>query len=907
MEIWHPNDGNWFQESILRGGKGRTIEGLVWTQDVPVRDDEDEVSQLRLFSIGDSTAVTEWDLVRGTPKRHADGNAGDIWCLAAQPRLQQKSRGAEHEAVDVHPAQLLAAGCGSGTIVLFSTADGELEYLRSLGRPPVKKPKVLSLTWRDRNTLVAGYDDSAIRIYDISSKRTLRTMSLGPSAEGNESYVWCVKCLKDGTILSGDSTGELKLWDAKNYSLYQRLKTHVADILDIGITAADDKIFTVGVDRRTVAYKRLPSQSRMYKNRWTELMHRRLHHHDIKSVATFESKELSIMVSGGVDTTPIVTPMREWQKENHRSLSHLPQSPQLAVSRSSRLILTWWEREIWIWHVRPQPHQVDLIQSAALSGPGCQVMARLRLKGDEHITSAHISETGDLVAVSTASTVKLFQLRWSRKDGDMSLRSRQVDLPASMRRLGAKLVKFSPDSRWLCAVRLDNMISLARVLRTANLKEQPRILDKVIRLNRKPRLPISKSEGDSVDPYAQKITHVEFSEDCRALVSADLSGAIDVWALEGSEDQEQIPAVIFQEPVENLSDQDDSDVEDDDDSRVIILGQRWIRHPTRSTLPQLNSAVLALAFRPVRGSSTQAPTNDSIGLHPTRRNPHPISHEALHSHHKLVTVTASHEIVEFEVATGRLSEWSRRNPSKYLPDAFTRIRDRTMDCFWDLTGPQDRLWMYGATWLFMLDMSQDLPLSPSIGRLGNYEVLEPVENMQKKRQIDATVQKSNKRRNTGAGSQVSPQERYLAIGSQVRRFKDEGTDLRVFNLNRSRSPVSDEDEEIILNGDFASARRALEDHNEGSVAQEANPNNPIDDHKQDREVIRQVKQPGWWHTFQYRSVFGIVPLGPIASDDDADEVDPTKLCPRMEVVIIERPLYDVELPPRFDGGQDWET
>ena len=88
IEIWDPLGGSWLQETILRGGKNRSIEGLAWIQDP---DDVDRSGykvpgRLRLFSIGYSPAVTEWDLAAGKPLRHSSGNRGEIWCMAAQQK-----------------------------------------------------------------------------------------------------------------------------------------------------------------------------------------------------------------------------------------------------------------------------------------------------------------------------------------------------------------------------------------------------------------------------------------------------------------------------------------------------------------------------------------------------------------------------------------------------------------------------------------------------------------------------------------------------------------------------------------------------------------------------------------------------------------------------------------------------
>jgi U3 small nucleolar RNA-associated protein 4 len=48
----------------------------------------------------------------------------------------------------------------------------------------------------------------------------------------------------------------------------------------------------------------------------------------------------------------------------------------------------------------------------------------------------------------------------------------------------------------------------------------------------------------------------------------------------------------------------------------------------------------------------------------------------------------------------------------------------------------------------------------------------------------------------------------------------------------------------------------------------------------------------WWHTYKYRPIMGIVPIGSERAE--------------LEVVLVERPTWDMDLPPRYYGDQDWE-
>ena len=94
IEIWNPLNGSWLQETIIRGGKDRSIDGLVWIQDPTevLSNGKWITGKSRLFSVGCTTTVTEWDLENGRPLRQASGNHGEIWCLAAQPPLTSSKK-----------------------------------------------------------------------------------------------------------------------------------------------------------------------------------------------------------------------------------------------------------------------------------------------------------------------------------------------------------------------------------------------------------------------------------------------------------------------------------------------------------------------------------------------------------------------------------------------------------------------------------------------------------------------------------------------------------------------------------------------------------------------------------------------------------------------------------------------
>jgi U3 small nucleolar RNA-associated protein 4 len=282
------------------GGKDRSVEGLTWTQEAEetIGQGKTVPGKLRLFSIGYSSTVTEWDLATGLPARHSDGNHSEVWCIAAQPLTQNtKRQGGSSGATE---RQDLVAGCADGTLVLLSTEDNDLRFTKFLSRSTTKRARALSVTYKDRNTVLAGFADSTIRVFNTRNGQTLRTISLGAGPPGGpkEILVWKIKCLANGDFVSGDSTGDIRIYDGRNYSQLQRISGHEADILDLAVSQDGTRIFSAGMDRRTCVYSSKNTKGNRAE-KWRKVEHKRFHEHDVKALASYEGSMLNVIVSGG--------------------------------------------------------------------------------------------------------------------------------------------------------------------------------------------------------------------------------------------------------------------------------------------------------------------------------------------------------------------------------------------------------------------------------------------------------------------------------------------------------------------------------------------------------------------------------------------------------------------------------
>ncbi|KAF2007225.1 WD40 repeat-like protein [Amniculicola lignicola CBS 123094] len=862
IEIWNPCKGTWLQERVFSGGKDRSVEGLAWIQEPPTQDEDGNVApgRLRLFSIGYSSSITEWNLATGLPERHSDGNHSEVWCFAVQPKSSKSGSGSA-----TSDQQQLVAGCADGTLVLLSTADNELRFERFLSRSSTKKARALSVTYKDRNTVLAGYADSMIRVFDARNGNVLRNISLGSGPPGGpkEILVWKVRCLSNGDFVTGDSTGDVRIYEGKNYSQVQRISGHEADVLDIAVSRDGTKIFSAGMDRRTCFYscsKRSGAARGNRGEKWRKVSHQRYHDHDVKALAAFEGNKLNVIVSGGIDAKPVVVPLRQFGKELSRGLATLPRVAPLVSASGARLMVSWWNCELRIWRVKSQ------IEGSEKP----KVVARMALQGDENITSVSVTDDGELLAVATASEVRLFQLSRPKPGSGSGLRIRKLEMPS---KIGAQLVRFSKDGKWLALVTASNDVHLVRIVRSDD-GGRPRILPQLLSLDRlqRPKIPQDPLNGPW-GSYNRSIMHADFSTDNSIFAVADVAGCIDTWVVEGHEDS-TAPDIDVDESSSAPSAEDDEDDEDEvRQERITVFGQRWVRNPSGHLLPRLDSMPLLLSFQPGLDSTHPEP-NGNPAVHPTRQNPHPHSRDLPTTDHCLFVVSAGHQMYQFEVLAGRLSDWSRRNPPSIYPAQFRMLQDPAKGCVWDVTEARQRVWLYGERWLYMFDLAKDLPPPGSTTHqlINGGEERGPTNS--KKRARDS-VRDAAKKINSGAGDAVPESETPV---TKMRKFNsgksDDAAKSVWIDANQSRHAALNEedgeDKDELWIGLRTSGKEADASENEGQQEQK--------------------KQESCWHTLKYRPILGMVSVGGVEQP--------------LEVVLVERPSWDLELPPRFVGSHE---
>jgi U3 small nucleolar RNA-associated protein 4 len=584
--------------------------------------------------------------------------------------------------------------------------------------------------------------------------------------------------------------------------------------------------------------------------------------------------------------------------ENQRALPFLPQEPVLGSASEKRLMMSWWDREIHIWRLSKPSHlpteNEDLeVEHAAQNR---KLVAKILIKGEANITSATLGADGTLLAVSTASDIRTFQLRPRKPEDGDGVKISKLSV-ANGFSTGAKLVQFSPDGKWLCIIRHDNRIHLTRISTsgttpsasstntTISIHNQ---LSKLERIDRKIEKRILLG---GLGTYDRSIGKVTFSSDSRILAVSDLAGYIDTFVLSGEEDLTQ-PARSADSDAASLSDsssESDSDGDDEEGKKPrLIFGQYWTRNPSASSLPKLPSTPVVLSFRPATTSSPKALTN-GVQPHATRHNPHPMSHSVPTSQtteDRLLVLTATSEIFEFEVLKGGLSPWSRRNPTSQFPSEFRQIRDQARGCIWDVTSSKERVWLYGVGWLWMFELSRDLPdpnpeeaapkQQPNGVNGTNGVAAGTEERASKKRKR----KRNGKDEASGAGSTIPDEKLGTGISRTMQRNIHEEVDenLPLALSHPSRHEEDDED--------------AMDPDDDVNALEQLRRGDSIGD--KDAKEEEEYKGRHYWNTFKYRPILGMCVIG-----EGSEENGP-------EVAIVERPIWEADLPPRYYGDQEWE-
>lgn len=582
--------------------------------------------------------------------------------------------------------------------------------------------------------------------------------------------------------------------------------------------------------------------------------------------------------------------------------------PQLASSPSSRLVMSFWDREVSLWRVSRGPtssyESIDgqrhrlvgkvLIQVRKEWAGAESFSDNPSTQSQDNITSATLSPDGKILTVATITDVKMFAVRRRKGDEKGALRVQKLEVPKELSDPGARLVAISPDSRWLCVIRPNSDVYVVRI-QAAVSDEKPRVLPQLAKLERATRhARHEKVSHGTLGDYERTIRSVVFSEDSKLLATGDLSGCVDRWVLSTATGSHANGL--------KSNDVSDSDDESEDEDGVVIEGEHWHLAAPESPIPRMKSGVALLSFRPRVSHSKKFLENGVNG-----------THHASAGENRLMVLTSEHQLIEFEAMEGKLSDWSRRNPKAYLPTEFRGVKDRAMGCLWDRFEGRERLWLYGTSWLWMFDLLQDFPSPEGEAEAVGTEEAKSSDQLVKasKRKRDQLEEKNERKTpNSGAGDRM-PWRQMGLHDTKVRKIvgSDESQGEWIsLDKEHPRAPGEEEEAYEYDEGFTASNETSLAHlrREVGTAAENGTLQKHLrDDSRKGRSTsganglddangVSSQAARRWWHTYKYRDILGIVPLNAV-TDDSEDQISSGNL----EVAVVERPMWDVELPSRY--------
>ncbi|TPX30870.1 hypothetical protein SmJEL517_g05677 [Synchytrium microbalum] len=435
IELWRLREGGarWHLERTIPGGNDASAEAMAWSHQIqpdPAELEDLDAAEIeahkkalldappRFFSAGEDAVITEWDTTTLQPVNTVDSNGGAVLCMKVSPTQTQ-----------------LAVGCADGSIRLFSISEpGTLEYYKTLDK--TDNTRTLSLAYDSTgNVLAAGGADSCIRRYDVNTGRCTLRMTMDVTAD-EQTMVWEVLILKNGTIVSADSNGCVQFREGMHGTLSQSFKSHAGDVLCLATNAKGTAVFSGSVDRKIVRYVPIG-------NEWTVSGEKRYHSHDVHTIALRTAKPFDILVSGGLDTSLIVlSNLAAFPIVNIQRMPHFPPRPIIYLCKANRWVAAMMKDVVRVWSLGSATQSMPAFETTKLPlEETSKLLLDVKLRVSSNLVSTAIAPNGKWIAVSDKTTTKLLSIRQDTS-GKFSLRkaSTSAPLPASYS------IAFTPDS-----------------------------------------------------------------------------------------------------------------------------------------------------------------------------------------------------------------------------------------------------------------------------------------------------------------------------------------------------------------------------------------------------------------------------------------------------------------------------
>lgn len=473
----------------------------------------------KLFGGSRDGTLFEIDFKTKSHKGVIGSGGGAVFCLTS---LSQDCEGTGRTC-----AQMIASGCEDGSVRIYEAAgfpdksDVNYPCLNLVSTLPSVGSAITSIAWLpgtklnglDGGTIFAGVADGTIRQFQcclstqnpsitgsafraISTGSVLNDDALTSRTEGHvdslfalqwkagpritvenrgrrtSTKVWALAVLNDGTIVSGDSMGNIQFWDSKATTLIQSFEHNPnnADVLDLAINFKQNKILASGVDSKVICIERVPDTMK-----WVLTNQQRSHSHDVNSLAIVymsdptgccsnsNSKTRELLCSGGIDTRVCSYFIDNMKKYRSKVAYKYPTKAPVAMSCKPRILSIMRDDKIDFFQLARHPPS-----SAIISVDEHQIyIGSVSIQSSFNLVSHDLSNDGRFLAISHSGGSFLFSLEF-RNTFDVTGKSTTVVIPTkiplnSASNASYSVLKFGSDGL-LCGAKANGEVILLKVV-----------------------------------------------------------------------------------------------------------------------------------------------------------------------------------------------------------------------------------------------------------------------------------------------------------------------------------------------------------------------------------------------------------------------------------------------------------
>lgn len=470
VELLSPQD-RWVSIGYIPGVRGRDVDAMVWIygvhgKDVDVTHDvstkrRSRISyvdeQLRLFGCSRDGTIFELDFATKRQTNVIGSGGGGVFCLVSMCFREKSQIGSVRNY-----GGYFAAGCEDGTIKIYDAfglnGGGLASGIPTLAATlPSAGNAILSMVWlpgqsgnvdggMGGSVIFAAVADGTIRRFDcvtsigtgpistgtiiapssgsVSSvsyrwKSTLR-MTVENRGLRQSTKVWALEALSDGTVISGDSLGNVQIWDGMSGTMTQTFDHNEsgADVLCLAVSEDETKIFASGIDSSVRCIQRQSSISTEDGIRkWISSNSHRKHSHDVKALAICHkdthnsSNPLELLVSGSVDTRLCSYVVRDFKNCRPRIWYNWPSLSPISVSRKQRLLGVTRDTRIDLYRLNDHTMADSInIMLPEARDESKSFVKTIAIQSPFNLSCSIISDDGKFLAASDAASLYIFSL-----------------------------------------------------------------------------------------------------------------------------------------------------------------------------------------------------------------------------------------------------------------------------------------------------------------------------------------------------------------------------------------------------------------------------------------------------------------------------------------------------------------